>query len=434
MIGGPQCFSTKQNDIYLNMTDFLFTGEAERKILDVVSGKHKEKVVENTEIINLNDLPIPDYKGTDFNKYDGKGVSLEFSRGCVSKCAFCMETHFWKYRTKKAERLINEIKECKNRYGVKDFRFNDSLINGNLKEFYKFVDIASKENLGIKWGAYARVNGKMDLEFIKKIKRSGNVLFSYGIESGSNKVLKDMNKNIKIEEAERNLQDGFKVGLFNHINWIIGFPTEEPIDFLYSLAFIYNNRKYIGNISPGTTCRIGPNSELKRNPEKFNIEPTYYWENYITKGFKNTAIHRFIRLKIFHIWLDLLDVFNGQKHKDINTHYNFFRLSRRELPKKIRYEECKDFSYLDRGKFSSSLYAEYVLFIWILYKVFGPYIMSIHFNYEIDKETFGSGLAKPYNAITNFSVDYKGKWSLSLNHRLETVKRFKETIRLGGNF
>ena len=64
---------------------------------------------------------------------------------------------------------------------------------------------------------------------------SGCTCLSYGVESGSQKVLLDMRKKVDIWEIENNLKHGAEVGLFNHINWMIGFPTEEPIDFLHSL-------------------------------------------------------------------------------------------------------------------------------------------------------------------------------------------------------
>ena len=343
-----------------------------------------------------------------------------------------METHYWAYRSKKAETIVNEIKECKEKYGAIDFRFNDSLVNGNIKEFRKMVDILCEEKLGITWDAYARVNKKMDLEFIQKIKDSGNILMSYGIESGSQKVLDDMRKGIKVEDAEQNLRDGNKVNLFNHVNWMIGFPSEDVIDFLYSLAFVHNNKDGIHNIAPGMTCGVGDKAELQKHGEKFDILPQFYWNNFVTKDFKNTAIHRFIRLKVFHIWLELLEVLNGQHHENIKDHYSINFLNKKQTEERIDYSECVDFSYLTRETFQSSLYAEYMTFFWAMYKVFGPFKMLLTFDKYVDVAEFGKQIAKEYDAIVRFYVDENGTWEFKLVHSLTTVKPFNESIILKG--
>lgn len=433
MIGGPQCFPMGNNPCYLNMADHIIIGEGEAAILEVL--KHPYiKAISSPKLTKVNELPVPDYEDYDLTKYKREyGISLETSRGCVNKCSFCTETHYWVYRSKKAETVINEIKECKERYGATHFRFNDSLVNGNIKEFQRLVDILCEEKLGITWDGYARVSKKMDLEFMEKIRDSGNTFISYGIESGSQKVLDGMRKRIKIEDAEQNLKDGDEVGLYNHVNWIIGFPSEDIIDFLYSLIFVHNNKDGIHNIAPGMTCGIGDKAELQTHGERFDILPQSYWSNFVTKDFKNTAIHRFIRLKVFHIWLEFLEIVNGHHHENLKDHYSIKFLNKKRIKDRIEYEDCVDFSYLNEGTFRSSLYAEYVTFFWAVYKVFGPFDITLLFDKDMDIDEFGK-IAKEYNSLARFHVDENGKWKLKLVHSLETVKPFDEAVILGGNY
>ena len=433
IFGGPQCFNGGES-MFLGLADYVVTGEGEISILEPLKYP-KNRIIQPPAFTKINDLPTPDYEDYDLTKYrNADGISMEASRGCIAKCAFCLETHFWTYRSKKAVNIIKEIKEYIKKYGAIMFRFNDSLVNGNIKEFYKLVNILSEEKLGIRWDGYLRINGEMDLEFMQKIKDSGNGCVSYGIESGSQKVLNDMKKGITIDEAEQNLIDGDKVGLNNHINWMVGFPSEDFIDAKYSLVFLFNNRKQIHAISPGMTCGIGGESDLQLHREKFDVLNETYWGGFVTKDLKNNAINRFIRLKILHIWLDLLNIVNGQYHENINRHYSINFFADNYSRERIEYEECFNFDYLSKETFESTFYAEYMLFFWVIYKAFGAFQMSIIFDKNRDIEEFGSHITQGYNAIAIFNINENGKWTFRLDHSLEHIKPFEESKLLQGYF
>lgn len=436
VMGGPQCFSAGKYPPYLGMADYICTGEGEHAILNMLE-RPENRALGTDGVININDNPICNYDDYDLTKYDRKkGVSLEASRGCIAKCSFCMETHFWLYRSKKGERIVEEMKEYNKRYGFRAFRFNDSLVNGNIKQFYSMVDVLSKENdLDIQWDGYARIDGKMDLEFMQKIKDSGNEHLSYGVESASQKVLDDMRKGITVEEVEQNLIDSYKTGLKAHVNWIVGFPSEDVLDHTKSLVFLFNNSKYINGISPGMTCGIGDKADLKLNPEKYGIEEKYYWNNWITKDFKNTAIHRQIRLKCTHILIDLLgNMHNGQYHKNLPDHFDLKLVNETPIVDKIDLSELIDFSYLHKGTFHSSLHSEFIAFFWVLYKIYGQYEMTLNFDREKDIAEFGTMIAKEYNATAKISVNSNGKWTCSLVHQVFDHKPFNESVTLKGQF
>lgn len=429
LLGGPHCFASKKDFTFNSISDYVCYGEGEDNIINII-----EKIPSTSNRIDINKLPFPDYEDYDFVNYTAQhGVSLEASRGCVAKCSFCMETHFWKYQYKKADVLINEIKEYKYKYNIKKFRFNDSLINGHIKEFYKFIELLIKENLNIQWEAYARINGKMDLEFMRKIKLSGVTYLSYGIESGSQKVLNDMRKEITIKEIEQNLKDGYIAKIYCHVNWIVGFPTETCYDNLLSLLFLFNNRNYINDISPGMTCGIGVKSDLLKRGDRYKIMNETPWDNFVTEGFKNTIIHRFIRLKCLHIWLQLIKIHNGQIDDDTLRSYYDIKFLDKKISDNIKYTEVVDFSCLHTKEFPSTLYSEYISFFYAIYKVFGFFSIHLIFDKEKDILKYGKTLVKEYNSECWFKIK-DDKWTFLLKHQLDTVKPFKETITLSGNF
>jgi hypothetical protein len=431
MAGGPTCFNMYNVQMDRIGIDLLFTGEVDNILNEAIDEYPTKKIYSSEKRINLNELPFADYDGYDLETYiEPYTISMEASRGCVAKCAFCMETCFWSYRSKTADRILEEMKYYKNRYNVKYIRFNDSLINGNMKEFKKLVYSLAEEKIGVRWGSYIRIDKRMDNEFFKKLKESNSSFLSFGVESGSQKVLNDMRKGIEIDEIEQNLKDSKQFSLKAQVNWIVGFPTETYYDYLLSLAFVYNNRENIWQICPGMTCGIGPNSDLRLNPERYDIIPGVYWGSYATKNFENTIIHRFIRLKLFHIFLDMLNVFNGQYHTKIKQEYTYKGTIKKT---RIDYNSYIDFSYLYDGSFESSLICEYMSFFWCVYKISNEFNMDIRFNHGEDKKEFGNDIVRPYNAKIDFQIDSNSNWVLNVNHSLSEEIIFNNKIQLKGN-
>ncbi len=88
--------------------DYIVRGEGEGIILNILDNVEKGIRFDEMQILqqpegerlNLSGFPTPDYSHFDFNDYQiPNGVNSELSRGCVAKCTFCEETHFWKYLT-----------------------------------------------------------------------------------------------------------------------------------------------------------------------------------------------------------------------------------------------------------------------------------------------------------------------------------------------
>ena len=428
--GGPECFNYCDEMRKLMGIDIVFMGEADNIVNKAIKEYPKYVMCKNEKVVDLNSLPFADYNDYDLSKYtQANSISMEASRGCVAKCSFCMETCFWSYRYKNSERLIEEIRYYKSNYNIKNLRFNDSLINGNIKQFKKFIYSLAQEPYKVKWSSYMRIDGRMDNSLFKKMKESGADFLSFGVESGSQKVLNDMKKGIKIDEIEQNLKHSKENDLFSQLNWIIGFPTETYIDYFLSLAFVYNNRNNIHQLCPGMTCGIGPKSDLKNNPEKYGIADDFFWSSFVTKNFENTILHRFIRLKLFHIFMDILNIPNGQYHPRIKDSYNFDGVIK---DVSVSYEELPKFNSKNKS-FQTTLIFEYMSLFWALYKISGSFKMNVDFNNIKDGELFASQLVTPYNSQVTFQVNKNKKWNLKLKHSLTERFEFNDALNLEGD-
>jgi hypothetical protein len=214
--------------------DYVIVGEGEQNLLTMLTEiedgwRPTEPVVltqPENQRININGLPMPDYESIDFSEYEiPNGINSEISRGCTAKCSFCEETHFWKYRQRKAVDLITELEWLYYNKGTDVVWFIDSLINGDIKELRAFALALKEKELKIKFTGYARHDGRMDLEYLQDLADGGCIMFNFGCESASQKVLDDMHKGVTIAEMEQNFIDCKKVGIYCATNWIVGFPT-----------------------------------------------------------------------------------------------------------------------------------------------------------------------------------------------------------------
>ncbi len=416
--------------------DYVVNGEGEGsilKILDEVENgiSHNEPqylTQPQEQRLNLNNFPMPNYNGIDFNDYEiPNGALSELSRGCIAKCTFCEETHFWKYRQRQAVDALKEIEWLYYNKGTDIVWFIDSLVNGNLKELRAFAKGVVAKDLKIKWTGYARCDGRMDLEYMQDLADSGCVALNYGCESGSQKVLNDIDKGVTVAEMEQNFIDGNKVGIAAATNWIIGFPTETPQDFSDTMTFLWRMRNMnINNIGIGMGFGMGPETIVGQNPDRFNISGQKYLGYWITKDFKLGGSHVLTRLKGFHIFVDNLvtDVpFTCTRRPDITRYHYDLNFHDENILNDIEYEEF-DYNIIktDINPYADSLVNEMWPIFRMLWRSRGGYDIEVRFNPELDCKEFGSNFGTGrYEAVYKFSIDHSGKWTADFKINFQQI-------------
>ena len=422
IIGGPIFHRT--NPMVGEGFDYIVMGEGEELILEVLediekNGKPSElkKVVQRfDQRINLDTLPVPDYSHFNFNDYQmPNGITTELSRGCIAKCVFCDETHFWKYRDRQSKSVLEEVKQLYDK-GINYIWFLDSLVNGNLKELRKFMQGVIQNNLKIGWSGYARCDGRMDLEFYKEMKESGCLTLCYGMESGSNKILKDMNKGITVDEIEANFRDAEIVGIDAVIMLIPGFATETPQEFYETLVTLWRirNRKIDYMAAGQLGLVISEESIIGHMREDYGVLLHTFGDTWITKNFDNSKVHRLIRSKLLNIFLNNLVNNRGKdfsNRKTLNTHYTF-KIENPDIQNEIDHEVF-DFNII-KSNTGNGLADSVVNEIWPLLRLFwrtrGAFKMELNFDEHIDTVEFSNFLGSPFNARLLFEIDNNAKW------------------------
>jgi HEAT repeat protein len=114
----------------------------------------------------------------------------------------------------------------------------------------------------------------MDRPLFERMRRGRVGAMIYGIESGSQAVLRKMRKGYLIEDADHVLRYGAEAGIQNVINLIVGFPGETEQDHRDTMAFVERNREFIHHVGVLAMCMIYPHSPLAEQWEYFGLDPS----------------------------------------------------------------------------------------------------------------------------------------------------------------
>lgn len=288
------------------LVDFFIIGEGEETLYQLLSGnidfpclaKKNSDHIPPYFMDSLDGFPLVIYKYFDLNKYTKRLISLLLSRGCIFRCAFCNSwRNAGKLRSRKAEDVFEEIKHLYHSHNIKEFYFNDQAINCNIGELNKLCLLLIKAPFDIEWTALAIPIKTLTLELLVKMKEAGCKRIVYGIESGSNAVLKLMNKNFTPEESSAVLKNTKQADIENiMVNFLIGFPGETEDDFNQTLKFVVDNKDYISDIGGLNMCSPILGSDLYLNRERYNImlpsSPEAFDMHWYTSDNKNTFSSR----------------------------------------------------------------------------------------------------------------------------------------------
>ncbi|NIO20155.1 MAG: radical SAM protein, partial [Candidatus Aenigmarchaeota archaeon] len=184
-------------------------------------------------IENLDQLPFPAFDKIDINRY--KFIYTITSRGCPYRCSFCYRTFFWgnKMAFRSMDNVIEEIKFLYEKCDKKKFseiQINDDTFILNKKRVFEFCDKLKKEKIDINWSCNGRIN-LMNEQLMKKMSESGCDSILYGIESGSDKILKKINKDFSAKMAREVIMKSKKYFPKIRTSFIWGFPFETIEDF-----------------------------------------------------------------------------------------------------------------------------------------------------------------------------------------------------------
>jgi hypothetical protein len=221
--------------------DTFIVGEGEWLMLKYLEGKlppdqrvYSFKDLRDVEP-GLDQLDIPDFSGLELEHYPY--LSAYASRSCPHQCSFCSDTVMWgRYRKKPAARIVEELTRLYKLHGYQLVMMSDLLLNPVVTPLaQEFI----RSDVALYWDGCLRAEKPVcDTRNTIMWRRGGFYRARIGCESGSEKVLKLMNKNISAGQIKDAVSSLAYAGIQTTTYWVIGHPGETEEDFQLTLDLI----------------------------------------------------------------------------------------------------------------------------------------------------------------------------------------------------
>jgi radical SAM superfamily enzyme YgiQ (UPF0313 family) len=206
---------------------------------------------------------------------------METSRGCPFSCSFCTESvRKKKWRALPPERVVNDIRQYIKLYGILNYTFIDDNLFGDIRRGEKLVHLMAQEKLDIQWYTNIRTDymARASEEFLSRLEISGCRMLTFGAESGSERILKMINKHASASDVIATNRKLKGRNIIPHFVTIRGFPKETRKDliktFLLNIQLLLENRLAISAFpflipTPGTAIA---KQCLKEESEHYSLE------------------------------------------------------------------------------------------------------------------------------------------------------------------
>lgn len=261
--------------------DVICRGEGERTAPDLldalkrgrnlaavpgISFRRGDRSVHNGDrprIGDLDSIPFPAWEKIDLARYAGYGMMT--SRGCPYPCTFCSVAPVWNLEShsRSPANIVEEMAVLHERAGVDLFLFQDEFFISTPEHVVDFCRELARRRLGVQWKAFGRVN-LVNEDMMKAMADTGCLELRFGIESGSDEVLRRTKKGFTAAQALEVVPKA--VEIFPRVDafYIWGFPFETMDDFNQSLFQMVSFRMMGARILPSLLSLL-PQTEIYRD-------------------------------------------------------------------------------------------------------------------------------------------------------------------------
>jgi len=263
--------------------DCVVQGEAEVIILDLINDLRKGtlKKVYQGGIAPIESIPKPARHLVDLHKYRPGGeftTPIYTSRGCPYNCNFCSKISGQRYRVFPLTQVMEEIEYVMG-LGFRHILFGDDDVGIQPKRLKKMLEMLLPLKLNFRLNQDARI---IDEEILALAARAGCTEISFGIESGSQRMLDLMNKRTTLESNKEAIVLTKKHGMRAKAYFVVNFPGEDDESIRETLDFAEQTRPDKWLLSSFAPL---PGSDTFQNPSKYDITwMSSVWEDYYLVG------------------------------------------------------------------------------------------------------------------------------------------------------
>ena len=246
--------------------DFIIQAEGETALYQLMSSllkgkpdktipnlgcKEKDEFIINpisSELINLDLSPHPAWDLVDIPCYvanrffASRVLTLNTSRGCPFKCAFCFNQGlpYQKWRALSSQKMYEQLDFLQKNYRINGVQFYEDSFDTDKKRVRDFCSSLIKNETKVSWSHFSNII--YNDEDLMKLEKAANCKYiEYGVETGSDRILKLINKSQNVGMIREAFSVCKKVGISSAALFMIGYPTEttkeldETVDLVESL-------------------------------------------------------------------------------------------------------------------------------------------------------------------------------------------------------
>lgn len=301
VIGGPHMSTFPEKTLENASFDYGVVGEGEQTMLDLVLAmqnakktinipglltKNNQKIsqlIPRERISDLDQLSPPSRELFPNEKYKtllglNPVTYILTSRGCPFACTFCDHGLWGRHTTYHSpEWVINEIKKCLS-LGAKEIYVYDETFSLDKKRAKEICKLIIENRIHFSWIISSRVD-TIDIELISLLKKAGCRQIRFGVESGVEKNLRKIKKNITKKKISKAFDLCNKVGIETYAYFMIGLPLETLPEIEKTINFAIDlNPDWVSfNI-----LTLKPGTEVYRQAVEKGCAPPNLWKGLLT--------------------------------------------------------------------------------------------------------------------------------------------------------
>ncbi len=273
--------------------DYIVLGEGESIVVELVATLENKGKIDDVSgiayrtgadisltqrkkrIANIQDIPRPawdlfplqDYFDNRMTHgvYRGRTLPVNATRGCPYECTFCSNPLMWgrKYEMRPITDFVDELEHLHHKYSVVNFELCDLTAIVKKDWIVAMCQEIIRRGLQITYQLPSGTRAEaIDFEVSELLYKSGCKNITYAPESGSEKVLYEVKKKVKVSKMLDSIRHSSKAGLNVKLNMIMGFPNDFHSDIWRTYWFLIQCSWYGANDAAPAIFSPYPGSKL----------------------------------------------------------------------------------------------------------------------------------------------------------------------------
>jgi anaerobic magnesium-protoporphyrin IX monomethyl ester cyclase len=222
-------------------------------------------------------VPVSDYHCMTLLK---PFATMVTTRGCPWHCGYCSQVYSERLRFRSVELVVDEMEHLEKVYGVREIVFFDETFTIGKRRMKHFAEEVMRRGLSVKFNIRARVD-TVDREVVRLLKKAGLRSIHMGVEAGTDRVLKIMNKQITREQTERAFRVCREEGVDTRGYFMVGYYDSTPDDIEDMIKFASGLGLDWASFSVATAL---PATDLYRIAQERGYVDGDFWRQYTIDG------------------------------------------------------------------------------------------------------------------------------------------------------